>query len=389
MNYSFPAFQAAASLVASRAFKVDDAVGDAMVPLADVFNHKASVVALSDQYAVYEGGEGEDSSDDSDSDADEEEVQEGEDTEDAEGDEEGAASGSEAASESLGSSEASGSGGEGSGSPGASPGAGTMLTSQLMPPSFLADAEPELHGLRSANGLSLALEICIVDDEEGAALRILTASPIGEGREVHNTYGELGNRDLLEKYGFTLPENPHDSVTLELEALWAWGAARHGAREWEARRAFLDANTPWLRRRRYAAVLVHPNGHMPAWCIAAVWLTAAQRDPALPMWEDAKAALGPEVHEALLADPSATMSVLEGALREAAPPDFAEALRALAEPKLQRVLAGSPATDNLDSEVADFEGGRLSDRKTARLTSGQLRASELAILRPLVQTQLQ
>ncbi|KFM23719.1 Ribosomal N-lysine methyltransferase 3 [Auxenochlorella protothecoides] len=202
MNYSFPAFQAAASLVASRAFKVDDAVGDAMVPLADVFNHKASVVALSDH------------------------------------------------------SEASGSGGEGSGSPGASPGAGTMLTSQLVPPSFLANAEPELHGLRSANGLSLALEICIVDDEEGAALRILTASPIGEGREVHNTYGELGNRDLLEKYGFTLPENPHDSVTLELEALWAWGAARHGAREWEARRAFLDANTPWLRRKRYAAVLV-------------------------------------------------------------------------------------------------------------------------------------
>lgn len=230
--------------------------GDAMVPLADVFNHKASVVALSDQYAVYEGEEGEDSSDDSDSDADEEEEQEGEDTEDAEGDEEGAASGSEAASESLGSSEASGSGGEGSGSPGASPGAGTMLTSQLVPPSFLADAEPELHGLRSANGLSLALEICIVDDEEGAALRILTASPIGEGREVHNTYGELGNRDLLEKYGFTLPENPHDSVTLELEPLWAWGAARHGAREWEARRAFLDANTPWLRRRRYAAVVV-------------------------------------------------------------------------------------------------------------------------------------
>lgn len=123
-------------------------------------------------------------------DADEEEEQDGEDTEDAEGDEEGgAASGSEAASESLGSSEASGSGGEGSGSPGTSLGAGT----RDLP------AVPQLPGGRRARAARPALrqravpalEICIVDDEEGAALRILTAAP-SERREVHNTYGELG-----------------------------------------------------------------------------------------------------------------------------------------------------------------------------------------------------
>lgn len=244
-----------------------------MVPLADVFNHKASVVALSDHFAVYDG-DGEEDSDSEDGGSDSEDdncgSEEGEGVDgaegsDASGEEEGAVSGSEAASESVDGSDPSckeegADVDEGSEPGSASPRHGTRLTSQLADHSFLADAEPELHGLRAANGLSLALEICIVDDEEGGALRILTASPIAAGREVHNTYGELGNRDLLEKYGFTLRENPHDSVTLELQPLWDWGAARHGAGEWQARRGFLDANTPWLRRRRYTAVAVSGDG---------------------------------------------------------------------------------------------------------------------------------
>lgn len=45
-------FKRAASWVASRAFGVDSWHGDAMVPLADIFNHKASVVDLARGYEV-------------------------------------------------------------------------------------------------------------------------------------------------------------------------------------------------------------------------------------------------------------------------------------------------------------------------------------------------
>eukprot|EP00889_Picochlorum_renovo_P005944 jgi/Picre1/32974/NNA_008301.t1 len=50
---SLEAFKNAASLVASRAFAVDEEHGDGMVPLADVFNHKVSIVKLSDDYAIH------------------------------------------------------------------------------------------------------------------------------------------------------------------------------------------------------------------------------------------------------------------------------------------------------------------------------------------------
>lgn len=97
-------FQEAGSLVASRAFFVDDEHGDlkagnhilfevskifysvtlitviffhvpgqAMVPLADIFNHKASIVALSDEYGIEGHGGDESSMSEEDCDADEEE----------------------------------------------------------------------------------------------------------------------------------------------------------------------------------------------------------------------------------------------------------------------------------------------------------------------------
>jgi hypothetical protein len=45
-------FMVAASWVASRAFGVDRSHGMSLVPLADIFNHKAAVLDLSDEYVV-------------------------------------------------------------------------------------------------------------------------------------------------------------------------------------------------------------------------------------------------------------------------------------------------------------------------------------------------
>lgn len=36
-----------------------------------------------------------------------------------------------------------------------------------------------------------------------------------KGQEVHNTYGELGNAELVVKYGFALRRNPFDVVLLD------------------------------------------------------------------------------------------------------------------------------------------------------------------------------
>jgi hypothetical protein len=72
---------------------------------------------------------------------------------------------------------------------------------------------------------------------------------------VHNTYGEHSNAELLRKYGFALPANPFDSVTLSSEALLAAAAAAAdggggggGAGAREARR-----RARWLREHRCGA----------------------------------------------------------------------------------------------------------------------------------------
>ncbi|KAF8061932.1 davT [Scenedesmus sp. PABB004] len=51
-------------------------------------------------------------------------------------------------------------------------------------------------------------------------LDIIAASPIAPGAEVHNTYGELSNSQLVHKYGFCLPANPFDEV--QLGPSWGW-----------------------------------------------------------------------------------------------------------------------------------------------------------------------
>eukprot|EP00201_Polytomella_parva_P007461 CAMPEP_0175058802 /NCGR_PEP_ID=MMETSP0052_2-20121109/12059_1 /TAXON_ID=51329 ORGANISM="Polytomella parva, Strain SAG 63-3" /NCGR_SAMPLE_ID=MMETSP0052_2 /ASSEMBLY_ACC=CAM_ASM_000194 /LENGTH=367 /DNA_ID=CAMNT_0016324241 /DNA_START=50 /DNA_END=1150 /DNA_ORIENTATION=+ len=66
-------FRRCAAWVSSRAFFVDERRGDAIVPFADIFNHKSSVVALNDQFEVAELARGCDSGNESEGDEEEEE----------------------------------------------------------------------------------------------------------------------------------------------------------------------------------------------------------------------------------------------------------------------------------------------------------------------------
>ena len=67
----------------------------------------------------------------------------------------------------------------------------------------------------------LEITICgassCVDGEEG--LEIRAAQTITKGHEIHNTYGELSNEELLSKYGFCVLDNTFDSVLLEKEVI--------------------------------------------------------------------------------------------------------------------------------------------------------------------------
>ena len=72
------------------------------------------------------------------------------------------------------------------------------------------------------------------------ALQIVAASSVPKGAEVHNTYGELGNADLVSKYGFALRENPFSTVVLDKSAVLQAAAKIIGQREMRLRSRFLN-----------------------------------------------------------------------------------------------------------------------------------------------------
>lgn len=168
-------FQIAASWVSSRDFGVDDEHRDSMVPLCDIFNHKASIVRLTDDFEVAN----QDGSETEDDDAGAEEGAE----DSSEGDEADAKDGTDSDE---------GADGERPKPVRQAPGAALADLFRRVSP---ADVAPRWR-----------LHIGIVDadaeeDPEGAegedALRIIAASALPAGSEVMNTYGEHGNDVLL------------------------------------------------------------------------------------------------------------------------------------------------------------------------------------------------
>lgn len=215
----------AASLVASRGFGVDPFHGMALVPLADVFNHKAAAVALSDAYAVngmvssssgsseYSGSSGEGGSEQAGSEAASDATSSGEVQEAGEEGAEGLqASGNDGTASRPGDAPPKEAAGQATGD-------GAGLTADGIPGSGVmrGDGLPSALGLSHANGLHLGLEIAILDQDD--RLQIIAASAVAAGQEIHNTYGELGNDELVMKYGFALRQNPFTTVRLRKAAV--------------------------------------------------------------------------------------------------------------------------------------------------------------------------
>ena len=94
------------------------------------------------------------------------------------------------------------------------------------------------------------------------ALQIVAASEVLKGAEVHNTYGELGNVDLVSKYGFALDDNPFSVVVLDKGSVLQAAERIMGVREMRLRCRF-------LRKERYATVWAGRVATLPVQTLSA------------------------------------------------------------------------------------------------------------------------
>eukprot|EP00798_Chlamydomonas_sp_ICE-L_P009048 gene9048-16171_t len=95
-------------------------------------------------------------------------------------------------------------------------------------------------------GVNLRLEIGICDlDKDGVeVLDIVAASSLVKGAEVHNTYGEHGNAELVKKYGFALRRNPFNELSVSKEDILKTSEEAVGKKALSKRFMFRDLLQP-------------------------------------------------------------------------------------------------------------------------------------------------
>lgn len=95
--------------------------------------------------------------------------------------------------------------------------------------------------LPSDPALRLEIGICGAEtDANEGVLEIVVASSIQSGKEVHNTYGELSNSELLAKYGFALHSNPFNSVLLDKGVVLQKMEETLGVKDTRKRKRFME-----------------------------------------------------------------------------------------------------------------------------------------------------
>ncbi|PIN03948.1 N-methyltransferase [Handroanthus impetiginosus] len=150
---------AAKSLVASRAFEVDEYHGFGMVPLADLFNHKT---AAEDVHFTSVSSSSESDSDSENGKRDANDEKDGDDE------------------------------------------------------AFASDSHSKT-GAFDGSDLELA-----TSGDDMTSMEMIIVKDVKAGDEVFNTYGSLGNAALLHRYGFTEPDNPFDILNIDLDIVVQW-----------------------------------------------------------------------------------------------------------------------------------------------------------------------
>jgi hypothetical protein len=273
----------ASTLVSSRSFRIDDEHGEALVPLADCFNHKCALI----------GGQGSGKEEGEEGD----EVNEQSEGEMPEGGQGGRCGDVDSSTEDE-SCEDGASDGSGDES-----GAGGELGARALEPDMILRV-PEA-------------------GEEGPAM-LITRRRLRRGEEVCLTYSELGNWELLAGYGFTLPDNPLDTALLSPERLLAAVAGALGERHCRSRLHALRRCGAWTHLLDASFVFDRRASPPPDLILFLHLLTACEP---LPPWiiESGQNANHAQALSARRADEATRISDLapDGALRllsAAAPP---------------------------------------------------------------------
>ena len=236
------AYLGAASLASSRAFYVDDEHGEALVPGADAFNHKAALVP--------EGCEVEGDAEEGEEEGNEDDEGEEDEAEEKEGEEEKEAEEEEEEEEEE----------------------GERLADEQLRQTARVIAE--------AGGLELRMDTTL--HNLGAAVGMRAMRPLARGAEVFNTYGEVGNQTLLANYGFVLAEaaNPLDTARLAWRALREALAARLGGRAARARERALHGACCWGSALRGRGFAFDRLGRPPPRLLLVAWLLCAAEEEA-------------------------------------------------------------------------------------------------------------
>ncbi|KAI9096521.1 hypothetical protein DFS34DRAFT_594432 [Phlyctochytrium arcticum] len=222
-HFTFEKFLDASSLVSSRSFEVDYYHGEAMVPLADIFNHKSGAEnvhfeALAEVCTTC-GASGPCWCTLLDSDEEWEEVSEFDDIDDENEMEE---SGNDDESD-----------------------CGSAPPSLYDPDDWVQDAE-ERSKLLMLDDTPLADVQDLID--------MTVVRPCKAGQEVFNTYGERSNMQLLHRYGFAELNNVHDSVDIDYDDIFAAISGRLTNERLAERREF------WLKiGRKTVAEKLQPD----------------------------------------------------------------------------------------------------------------------------------
>ena len=136
--------------------------------------------------------------------------------------------------------------------------AATYLSSRAFPSSLLSPTPTLVHSdstqpilipgvdaLNHARGQPVSWSVTIPESKDEVVSRKPTISlivhrPTPEGEELFNNYGPKPNSELILGYGFSMPNNPDDTIVLQIG-----GLEGSGAKKWEIGRKAQGADAFW------------------------------------------------------------------------------------------------------------------------------------------------
>ena len=190
--------------------------------------------------------------------------------------------------------------------------------------------------------------VSLLHDPQAGCLNMVCTRAHAAGEQVWNSYGPLGDSELVRRYGFAMGDNPHDCCVLRRSRIVRAAAVTAG-HDVVRRRVRLLA--PWLRRllvRGPGAMRVSADGQAPQGVLLALRLLLCSDADAAEARSRLRAGAPPPRLEA------ATSAELDSSVRRALGALAASMLRELRQP-LPVAAAVSPHRAKLAASARQSE----------------------------------